>query len=64
MNTIKSGLGRIGSWFQGLGTTVVKDYKGATQTVSNDISTVEKDVKYIMWIAIVLFIVYIFGGRK
>jgi hypothetical protein len=64
MNVISNALGKIGSWFSGLGTTAVKDYKGATQTISNDVSTVEKDVKVVMWVAIVLFIVYVFGGRR
>jgi hypothetical protein len=64
MNVIKSGLGRIGSWFSGLGNTVSKDYRGVTQVASNDVSVVEKDVKVVMWIAIVLFIVYVFGGRR
>jgi hypothetical protein len=64
MNIITNALGKVGSFFSGIGSTIEKDYKGATAVATNDINAVEKDVKIIVWLAIVLFIVYIFGGRR
>jgi hypothetical protein len=64
MNIIESTFGKIGNFFHGIGTSVSNDYRGVTKTASNDVSTVEKDVKVVMWIAIILFVVYIFGGRR
>jgi len=64
MNIIQTAVGKIGSFFNGIGSTISKDYKGATAVASNDISTVEKDVKIVTWVVIVLFIVYVFGGRR
>lgn len=63
MNTIKGILGKVGSFFSGLGTVAVKDYKGATKVASNDINIVEKDVKYILWVVLIIFIIQLFVKR-
>jgi hypothetical protein len=64
MNVIKNAIGKVGSFFSGLGTVAKKDYNGFTKTATNDISAVEKDVKVVVWIVIVLSIIYIFKGRR
>jgi hypothetical protein len=64
MNVISNAIGKVASFFSGIGTTVVKDYKGATKIASNDINAIEKDVKVVMWVVLFLAVIYIFEGRR